>query len=100
MQNSNDQNGTMQINISLGEGYQPSDRMAAAINELAAAVQDSHSEVQGFGAHGQDASLSSFQASWSPGSALSFSAWSSNPAPTPSPAPIQSPSPRSIGQRP
>ena len=70
----------LQVSIELGEGYEPSDRITAAIRELAAAIHEAHGEVEGFALSPADGTgIRSLQASWSPTAALNFAAWSSIP---------------------
>lgn len=73
------------VTIEFGDGYQPTERISAAIGELAAAIQDAYGEVQGFADLGGPA-FGNLVARWSPTTPLEFS-WGTSPAPTPSPLP-------------
>lgn len=78
----------IKVNVELGEAYEPTARLAAAITELAEAIREAHgADVEGFALGDFNVGLSSLQASWSPTTPLVFSTWSNVPAPTPSPAP-------------
>lgn len=78
----------IKVSVELGEAYEPSARLAAAIAELADAIREAHGDdVEGFGLGELNVGITSLHATWSPTTPLTFSAWTNIPAPTPSPAP-------------
>lgn len=72
-------NNTIKVNVEMGEGYRPTPRLAAAIDELDAALREAHGdeEVSGFAAFKvtfEDVIVSSYtvklDAQWSPAGGL------------------------------